>query len=71
MKFEKISDKKFVAFAKNEVINPTMIVGGKVDTSNYPNHTHDDYDPTGDRYDNYRESADGTPIGNDKVDSGG
>ena len=65
MKFEKISDKKFVAFEQNEVINPIMITGGKVDTSNPQAQTHDDYDATGQNYDNYRESKNGTAIGND------
>jgi len=65
MKFEKISDKKFITFAKNEVINPIMITGGKVETSNPQAQTHDDYTDSQGRYDDFRESANGTSIGSD------
>lgn len=69
MKFEKISDKKFTAFEKSEVINPIMITGGKVDTSNPQAQTHDDYTDTQGRYDDYRESRNGTSIGSDTTTS--
>jgi hypothetical protein len=43
MKFEKISDKKFAAFKQSEVVNPIMISGGWIETSN-PGTSHDRYE---------------------------
>ncbi|MBN8677666.1 MAG: hypothetical protein J0M29_05530 [Chitinophagales bacterium] len=74
MNFEKISDKKFKTFKQNEVVNPILISGGWTDTSN-PGVSHDRYEDThknGQTYmDNYTESANGTPIGDDSANSGG
>lgn len=45
MKFEKISDKKFEAFTQSKVVNPILISGGWIDTSN-PGVSHDRYNNT-------------------------
>jgi len=47
MKFEKISDGKFLGFKKDEVINPILITGGASDTSNPQAQTHDKLGTTG------------------------
>lgn len=74
MKFEKISDKKFETFKKNQVINPILISGGWIDTSN-PGVSHDRYTETNKNgvisEDNFTSSANGTSISSDTLVGGG
>lgn len=47
MKFEKMSGDKFMVFKKDEVVNPILISGGAIDTSNPAASTHDKIGQTG------------------------
>ncbi len=60
MNFEKISDKKFDTFKKSEVVNPILISGGWIETSN-PGVSHDRYENTGgsQTMDNFTSCANG------------
>jgi primase-polymerase (primpol)-like protein len=62
MKFEKLSDKKFDIFEKSQVINPILISGGWVDTTQTAAQKHDRYVTTNGNVnstDNYQESKNG------------
>ena len=59
MKFEKISDKKFKTFKRNEVINPILVSGGATDTDNPIAQTHDIIGITGGSNTDYLTTANG------------
>jgi|JI10StandDraft_1071094.scaffolds.fasta_scaffold3340674_1 hypothetical protein len=73
MKFEKLNSKKFEGFRKSSIINPSTIMGGRVETSNYHNQTpawHDFFDWTNNETakDNFVCTQDGQGPSLDKPD---